>query len=203
MILADTLKCVSAAEPPNLADLMQPWVTTIECEMGTSSFPWATLWQGLAAAATLVAVGIAVWQTKNAQKAAEEANAERKAAQLQLHEHASDERYRRASRLSAWVEIAPSGTPQIQVMNGSEDVLYDVTIHHHGLVPLGFTSFPIVAPGFVETIPLSRWYPGGPNMGKEIPPGLVHTTLTDALGHTYERRPENKGILSETGPCYD
>lgn len=192
MITAETIKCTipSAAEVKSGAEVV--------CSGALStSASGAVDWQAVAAVATVLAVIVAVWQTIRANNEARAANVERQEAQAMLRKQSDDARFRSASRLSVWVEINTNKMPEIHIKNGSEDALYDVTIHHFGLAPLGFATFPIMAPGFSGKITMVKWYLQGPEEGRAITPGMVQVTLTDALGHTYERLPENKGILTE------
>jgi len=202
MITAETIECTSTVDPPNYVEFIRNWATTVECTIPADGFPWATLWQAVAAVATIVTVLLAYWQTKNARADAKIAQDGMRDAQERLDNQLKDERYLRASRLSAWVSLTPEAIPIIHIKNGAEDTFYELTIHHEGLF-LEKTTYPIVAPGFETGIQLTKQFPDGPQTGQRIPAGLVHITFTDALGYKYERNPEHKGILTELGPCYE
>ncbi|NKG22228.1 hypothetical protein [Paeniglutamicibacter terrestris] len=191
MILSETLNCAGS-----IADAQT--VFQLSCEMPVQSEFWPAFWQAIAALATLVAVAVALFQSKSAGDAAEQANKTAAKANELLDQRHQDDRYRQASRVIAWTEIdAGTQNPRVYIENASDDAIYKITVTNDGL-PDGKWELPIMRPRTMLDTSLaadSRMY-----KPSEIIP--VHLSFEDSLGRTYERDPDKGGFLSDIGPCW-
>lgn len=160
----------------------------------------AIFFQVVTALLTLVAVGISVWQARKAQSSAKDANAATTAANRFIIEQTKENRYRQASKVSAWIEPEPEmGVPVIHIDNASDEAIYKVSVNHLAL-PEAKGHYPIMAPGMKKTIGLPNWHKDLPDTAPPESVELVELTFNDALGQAYERLPEHGGKLTPVDP---
>lgn len=194
MITAEALNCAGSLGKSGAA-------VQLACEIPAHSDFWPALWQAIAALATLVAVGVALYQTRVASGAAKEANKTAAMANELLVQRHEDDRYRQASRVVAWMEI-DSGTrmPRIYIENASDDAIYNVTVIDERLDG-GKWELPVMRPRTKK----DKGLVGNKGLlGKLGPDQLlsVHVSFEDSLGRVYERDPEKGGFLTDIGPCW-
>lgn len=185
----------------------------MNCNIPEKSDFWPLLWQAVAAFATLCAVGVALYQTREANKTAGQAIAQTKKANKTAEQaielareansmadlHANDERYRQASRVIAWMAV-DSGTnkPRIFVENASDDAIYKVVVRSEYLPADGEWNIEIMRPRTTIDTALKN----DECVLKQAEIKSIQIGFEDSLGRTYERFPENGGTLSDVGPCW-
>lgn len=185
----------------------------LSCQVPVPSDFWPLLIQGLAAAATLAALAVAVGQTRNAKQTATKANEmtaeanEMTAKANEMNERANEfiirqrdeARYRQASRVAAWIET-DTGTarPRIYVENLSDDSIYNVRIINEFLGDSGEWDIPFMPPGRKKDHHLNN----DPCILKQDEIAVAHIIFEDPIGKVYQRDPEQGNHITEIGPCW-